>query len=78
MLDLISDPHNAQDPAQAAFLVLARKAGSIRKFGSLGPWLHGVAVRLARKARTGAAAARGRAAEGTGRRRASIPAKYRR
>ena len=54
-LDLLGDPHEAQDTAQAAFLVLARKARSIRKPGSLGPWLHGVAVRLARRARAEAA-----------------------
>ena len=34
------------------FLVLARKAGSIRKPESLGPWLHGVALRVARHARS--------------------------
>lgn len=50
--DLLGDHHEAQDAAQAAFLVLARKARSIRKPESLGPWLHGVAVRLARRART--------------------------
>src|SRR3954470_14683935 len=53
-LDLLGDPHEAQDVAQATFLVLARKARSIRKPGSLGPWLHGVALRLSRRARAGA------------------------
>ncbi len=36
------------------FLVLARKAGSIRKQKSIGSWLHGVAHRVALKARTAA------------------------
>lgn len=50
-LDVLGDRHEAQDAAQAAFLILARKARSIRKPRSLGPWLHGVALRVARRAR---------------------------
>lgn len=48
---VLGDPHDAQDSAQAVFLILARKAGSIRNRGSVAPWLHGVARRVASRAR---------------------------
>ena len=50
-LDVLRSREESRDAAQAVFLVLARKAGSIRKPGSLAPWLHGVALRVARRAR---------------------------
>jgi RNA polymerase sigma factor (sigma-70 family) len=48
---VIGDEHEAQDAAQAAFLVLARRAGSIRRQDSLASWLYRVARRIAVRAR---------------------------
>lgn len=52
---VLHDRHEAEDVFQATFLLLVRKAGSLTRPGSLGPWLHGVAYRTALKARSGAA-----------------------
>ncbi len=48
---LLGDRHHAEDAFQAVFLVLARKAGSIRDPDLLGNWLYGVSLRTARKAK---------------------------
>jgi RNA polymerase sigma factor (sigma-70 family) len=66
---LLQDSHEAEDAFQATFLVLASKAGTIRKQASVGSWLFGVATRLATRMRT--RAARRRALE---RRTVTMPA----
>jgi RNA polymerase sigma factor (sigma-70 family) len=47
---LLSDPHDVEDAFQATFLILIRKAGSIRDRHALGTWLYGVARRVAVRA----------------------------
>ncbi len=49
---LVGDHQLAEDAFQAAFLVLAGKARSLRDPDRLAIWLYGVALRTARKART--------------------------
>ncbi len=58
--DVLRESNDADDAFQATFLILARRAREIRKRSSLGPWLYGVALRVARSARSHAARRRNR------------------
>ena len=52
---VLGDRHEVEDAFQATFLVLAGRAESIRQSGSVGSWLHGVALRVAACERSRAA-----------------------
>jgi RNA polymerase sigma-70 factor (ECF subfamily) len=58
---LLSSAHDAQDAFQATFLILVRKAGTLRRRESLASWLRAVALRVATHSR--AASVRRRAVE---------------
>jgi RNA polymerase sigma factor (sigma-70 family) len=51
ILGIVDD---AQDAFQATFLVLVRRAGSVRRHDSVASWLYGIALRVARRARADA------------------------
>ena len=48
---VLNDSHAADDAFQATFLVLVRRAKSIRDRDLLGNWLYGVALKVARRSR---------------------------
>ena len=56
----LGDVNDAHDAFQATFLILLRKAESLWVRDSLGPWLHQVALRTSRRARSMAAKRRSR------------------
>ncbi len=48
---LLHDPNDVDDAFQATFLVMVRKAASLRQSDLLGNWLYGVATRVAARTR---------------------------
>jgi len=59
----LNDPNDVNDAFQATFLILVRKAETVRVEGSLGRWLYGVSRRVSMRAK---AAAAGRSAREVG------------
>jgi RNA polymerase sigma factor (sigma-70 family) len=57
---VLQDGHAAEDAFQATFLILVRKAASLRRRELVGNWLYGVAYRVAARARVEAARRRDR------------------
>jgi RNA polymerase sigma factor (sigma-70 family) len=49
---ILGNPHDAQDAAQATFLVLINKAKSVRRRAMIGNWLYGVARQTAIRMRS--------------------------
>jgi RNA polymerase sigma factor (sigma-70 family) len=64
----LSNEQAAEDAFQAAFLILIRKASSIRNRQSLASWLHGVAHQAALRARTSVMRRREHEAQAAGQR----------
>jgi RNA polymerase sigma factor (sigma-70 family) len=56
----LDDPRDVEDAFQATFLVLVRKAASLRDRETLSNWLFGVSLRVARRARFNAGRRRSR------------------
>ena len=50
-LRILGNRHDTDDAFQAVFFVLARRAHALKQDRGIGPWLHGVALRVAKKLR---------------------------
>src|SRR5208283_824617 len=63
---ILHEPHDAEDSFQNVFLILARRAVTIRNLETIAPWLYRVALRVARKARAKASQRRAREIDSQG------------
>ncbi len=48
---ILHEPHDAEDSFQNVFLILVRRADTIKHLDTIAPWLYRVALRVARRAR---------------------------
>jgi RNA polymerase sigma factor (sigma-70 family) len=62
---VLNDPHDVEDAFQATFLILVRKAKTLRQRDLVGHWLYGVAYRVAARSRVDAARRHVRERSGT-------------
>jgi RNA polymerase sigma factor (sigma-70 family) len=58
--NVLADEHDAEEAMQATFLLLARRAGSLRQPEALAGWLHGAARQIALRSRRAVARRRAR------------------
>jgi RNA polymerase sigma factor (sigma-70 family) len=58
--NVLRETHDAEDAFQNTFLALARRAAMIKNSETIAPWLHRVALRVAKKARFRASRRRAR------------------
>ncbi len=65
---MLPERSDVEDAFQATFLILVRKAGTLRDRQRLGPWLYGVAHRVATRARVQTANRRSRERRAVGKR----------
>jgi RNA polymerase sigma factor (sigma-70 family) len=70
---VLGQAQDAEDVFQATFLVLAKRAGSVRWRESVANWLYGVAYRLAREARSATVRRRRRESQAASVPRADTP-----
>ena len=70
---LLDDPTDVEDAFQATFLILVKKAGTLRARDLLANWLYGVALRVAKRARLNAARRRAREKPGFEAEEAAMP-----
>src|SRR5438128_6879437 len=71
---VLRNAHDAEDAFQATFLVLVRKAASIRPRGMVGNWLYGVAHNTALKAKAMGSKRRAKEREAAARPKPDAPA----